>query len=597
MTNEKDENGNFLPDEQRMTRFGKFLRSTSLDELPEIWNIFIGQMSIIGPRPQLVKDIVFMNDKVKKRHNVRGGLTGLAQVSGRNNLSWEERFEFDLKYVNKISFFKDMKIFFKTILKVFKRSDVATEGMQTSEDYGDYLLRIGQITKEYYDEKIDDAKALRGEKIKDVWIINHYSTPPSLAGLNRHYYFKKELEKQGLRVKLITSSKIHNSDVNMMTKGDGFLKEQNVDGVDYTFVKSGEYSRGIISRLKDMLHFARSLKKLPKYLNQKPDVIYVSIPDLFTGYYAEKLAKKLKVPCVLEVRDLWPESIVEYKNMSKHNPAIIALYHLEKLVYKRASKLIFTMPGGKDYVVNRKWQKKVKLEKIYNVNNGVDLEAFEKQKSEFVAENGILDDSESFKVVYTGSLGLTDNAVELVDIAKELKDDNVQLIVYGSGEQEKEIVKRVKDENVSNLISCGRVPKNYIASITSRADALLLYAKKTNIMDYGCSFNKLFDYLASGKPVISSFKANHSIVEEYKAGIEVEEYSVKEFADAIREVKGLSKEDYEKLCEGSKNAAKNFDYPVLAKKIKIILEESLNAVHWLTKTVSGIKNKYRQCNP
>lgn len=171
MTSVTDENGQLLPDKLRMTKFGKFLRSTSLDELPELWNIFIGQMSIIGPRPQLVKDLVFMNDEINKRHNVRGGLTGLAQVSGRNNLTWEERFSYDLQYVEEITIWRDAKIFFRTIFKVFSRSDVATDGMETSEDYGDYLLRIDAVSKEEYDEKILTAyqygKEVKNEKYLD----------------------------------------------------------------------------------------------------------------------------------------------------------------------------------------------------------------------------------------------------------------------------------------------------------------------------------------------------------------------------------------------------------------------------------------------
>lgn len=160
MTNECDSEGNLLPDSERMTKFGRFLRSSSLDELPELWNIFTGKMSIVGPRPQLVKDMVFFDEDVAKRQTVRPGLTGLAQVSGRNNATWDERFERDLSYVEKITFFKDVKIIFKTVGKVFSRSDIATDGMDTSEDYGDYLLRLGRIDQAEYDEKVAKSKEM-----------------------------------------------------------------------------------------------------------------------------------------------------------------------------------------------------------------------------------------------------------------------------------------------------------------------------------------------------------------------------------------------------------------------------------------------------
>lgn len=135
MTDARDENGELLPDEKRMTTFGRFLRSTSLDELPELWNIFIGQMSLVGPRPLLVKYLPLYNEQQKKRHNVRPGLTGLAQVNGRNAISWEERFELDVEYVQNVSFVTDLKILFKTISTVFKREGIQSENSATMEAF------------------------------------------------------------------------------------------------------------------------------------------------------------------------------------------------------------------------------------------------------------------------------------------------------------------------------------------------------------------------------------------------------------------------------------------------------------------------------
>src|SRR5690554_133767 len=152
MTNQKDENGNLLPDEIRLTKFGKRLRSTSLDELPGLFNILFGQMSIVGPRPQLTKYMWFMSEEVNRRHLVRPGLTGLAQVNGRNAIDWDKRFEYDLKYIEKITFWKDVKIIFKTAIKVIKREDINKEGMATYEDYGEYLIDKGRLTKEEYEK-------------------------------------------------------------------------------------------------------------------------------------------------------------------------------------------------------------------------------------------------------------------------------------------------------------------------------------------------------------------------------------------------------------------------------------------------------------
>lgn len=160
MSNARDKNGNFLPDEMRLNKYGRFLRSTSLDELPSLINIIYGDLSIVGPRPQLVRDMVFMTDAQRKRHSIRPGLTGLAQVNGRNNITWEQKFEYDLCYIEKISFFEDLRIIFKTFEKVVKRTDIVREGTVSDMDFGDWLLLKNEVTKEEYNEKQREAKEI-----------------------------------------------------------------------------------------------------------------------------------------------------------------------------------------------------------------------------------------------------------------------------------------------------------------------------------------------------------------------------------------------------------------------------------------------------
>ena len=160
MSNKKDKDGNLLPDDERLNKYGRFLRSTSLDELPELLNIFVGQMSIVGPRPQLVRDMVFMSEDTRRRHSVRPGLTGLAQCNGRNAMSWEKKFEYDLKYRDRITFWGDVAIIFKTVGKVFARDGITEEGEATATDLGDYLLSKGKVSEEEYEALQNDAKEL-----------------------------------------------------------------------------------------------------------------------------------------------------------------------------------------------------------------------------------------------------------------------------------------------------------------------------------------------------------------------------------------------------------------------------------------------------
>ena len=135
MTDARDVDGNLLPDEKRLTHFGAMLRATSLDELPELWNIFKGDMSIVGPRPLLVRYLPRYNDRQRRRHDVRPGLTGWAQVNGRNAISWEQKFEYDVEYVEKESLLFDVKILFMTVGKVLYRSGISQEGNATMEEF------------------------------------------------------------------------------------------------------------------------------------------------------------------------------------------------------------------------------------------------------------------------------------------------------------------------------------------------------------------------------------------------------------------------------------------------------------------------------
>lgn len=166
MTDECDENGNLLPDEVRLTKFGKALRATSLDELPEAINILKGDMSVIGPRPQLVRDMVFMTSEQRQRHSVRPGLSGLAQTRGRNAISWDDKLATDLEYIQHVTFLGDVKIILETVKQVFFKQkgleDSEVDEVDITDDFGDYLLKNGRVSKEEYEKKQMLAKEILG---------------------------------------------------------------------------------------------------------------------------------------------------------------------------------------------------------------------------------------------------------------------------------------------------------------------------------------------------------------------------------------------------------------------------------------------------
>lgn len=202
MTDERDENGELLPDDVRLTKFGKWLRNTSLDELPEAFNILNGTMSVIGPRPQLVRDMTFMTKEQRARHTAKPGLSGLAQVNGRNGISWEEKLEWDRKYIQNVSFAGDVKIIVDTVKKAFiKQEGITQDDMATAEDFGDYLLRMGKIDVENYEKKqcvafsILNNVAYSVSKDKKIELINRnpFSVAISVYKNDNPAYFERAL--------------------------------------------------------------------------------------------------------------------------------------------------------------------------------------------------------------------------------------------------------------------------------------------------------------------------------------------------------------------------------------------------------------------
>lgn len=207
MTDERDENGELLPDDVRLTKFGKWLRNTSLDELPEAFNILNGTMSVIGPRPQLVRDMTFMTKEQRARHTAKPGLSGLAQVNGRNGISWEEKLDWDRKYIQNVSFAGDVKIIVDTVKKAFiKQEGITQDDMATAEDFGDWLLRTGKVDVDTYRENqakageilggksIDKKDSSRIEKVEQSAKSQKYSVLMSLYKKEKPEYLRLAID-------------------------------------------------------------------------------------------------------------------------------------------------------------------------------------------------------------------------------------------------------------------------------------------------------------------------------------------------------------------------------------------------------------------
>lgn len=412
-----------------------------------------------------------------------------------------------------------------------------------------------------------------------IWILNHYAIPPKFGGLNRHFYFSKNLKSMNVDTKIFTASKIHNSNNNFMSGQKGLSREVSFEGVKYEFVKTGEYSNNGIKRIFSFVQFPFNLMRClhSKHRTEMPDIIYASSPELFSTYFSILFAKKHKLPIIVEIRDLWPESIVEYSNFSKKNIIIKLLYRLEEWIYYKSDKLIFTFEGSKEYIINQKWDinsgGRIDLNKIEYINNGVDLEKFKSSK-DCLADN--LLESNKFKVVYTGSIRRVNSIFLIVEAAKVLKErgvNDVDFIIYGDGTERENLIKRCTELNLENIHFRKHVDKKFIPNILKKADATIIVGQHDSMNKYGMSANKVFDYMAAGKPIISNLDVGYDKILKYNCGIVIPDGDGTEIADAVLKVKNLNSEEYCTMCKNAELAALQFDYKTLSNKLYEIMRK------------------------
>ena len=291
-----------------------------------------------------------------------------------------------------------------------------------------------------------------------------------------------------------------------------------------------------------------------------------------------KIAKKISIPCICEVRDLWPESLIEVGILRKDSFLAKVLYKGEAWIYKKADRLIFTMPGGKDYLKERGLDKKIDLRNVYNINNGIDMNDYRRGETKETFEDADLNDDSCFKVMYTGSIRRVNCVGDLVDavfICDQKSDKKIKFIIYGDGDERSGLEEKAKQLRLENIVFKGRVEKKYIPFILSKGDLNVVTGKDSNLGHYGVSWNKLFEYMASGKPIIANYNIQrYNLVDEYEFG-EAQRYNDNSmFADAILKMANLEAERYDELCRNARRAALDFDYENLTYRLEMILEEA-----------------------
>ena len=406
----------------------------------------------------------------------------------------------------------------------------------------------------------------------NIWLINHYAVPPKYYPLARQTYFAKYLMAMGHTVTIFAASSVHNSDVNLITDGRKW-REETVDGVHYVYIKCCDYQGNGLKRIYNICEFAWKLPGVCKRFSKPDAIVSTSVPptSCAMGVY---LGCKWGCKTVAEIADLWPESIVAFGIAGPHNPSVLALRRLEKWIYKKADAVVFTMEGAYDYIVEQGWGKEIPRSKVHHINNGVDLELFDYNKEHFRAEDPDLDDPNIFKVIYTGSVRRVNNLGLLVDAAKCIKDPRVKLLIWGDGDEREALERRVRDEKISNVVFKGKVEKKYIPSIVSRADLNLVHWEQAPLLKYGVSYNKLFDYMAAGRPIFSTVCPGYSIWEKYDCGRDTEDTRPEPLARELEKMAALPPEELSRLGENAREGSRDYDFRVLTQKLLNVIGEN-----------------------
>lgn len=405
---------------------------------------------------------------------------------------------------------------------------------------------------------------------KNIWIFNHYAEPPQYETRVRNNAMAKYLMQAGYDVTIFGASTIHNTDINLITDGSPFIRKE-YDGLKFVHINVPGYSGNGLSRKINLLIFPYRLWKYTKKQNDKPDIIINDL-DVMALDFPFMIAKRYKCPIITEVRDLWPESIIEYGSLKRESLLAKFLYFMEHRMYLKSNKVVFSMEGGYDYILEKGWEKEIPRSKVHFINNGVDLSLFHYNKEHYQIQDNDLMNPDIYKVVYTGSIRRVNNLGLLLDAAKRVTNPKIKFLVWGDGDEVSALKQRLVDENITNVIFKGHVEKKYVPYIVSQANLNIAHNTPSPLFRFGISFNKLFDYLAAEKPILSDFPCPYNPAVMYHAGSCVNTPSAENIASEIERFATLSPEEHLSYCENAARAAKKYSFEELTKQLISLIE-------------------------
>jgi glycosyltransferase involved in cell wall biosynthesis len=397
-------------------------------------------------------------------------------------------------------------------------------------------------------------------------MINHYAVPPIEAGGTRHYSLAKELIARGHNVHIVAANFGHQTKTPIVDSAGSGIFERVYDEVPFIFVNVPAYQGNSPARFKNMLSFVRQLLYSSYFRRMEaPDVIIGSSPHPFAAWAAQRMAARWRVPFVFEVRDLWPQSLIDLGRISPHHPAVLLLAYLERHLYNQAAKIVALLPGAHQYIESVG----ANADKVVWIPNGIDFSLYDQVVQDV--------SNEKFTIMYAGAHGLANGLDTVIKSAEILDKDYGDKIVFrlvGDGPEKTCLMNMVKEKQLSNVQFDDPVPKRQIPVLLNQADSFIVVVQDSPLYKYGISLNKIYDYLVSAKPVVIGVNAFNNPIEEAGAGITVPPEDPERLAEAVIRLYHMKGSEREQMGRnGREYIEKNHDFRTLA----IRLEEALLA--------------------
>lgn len=396
-----------------------------------------------------------------------------------------------------------------------------------------------------------------------IWLVNHYALPPTETGGTRHFTLARELMKLGHEVTIFASSFDHFARKETRLAPGETFKVETFEGVPFVWLRTPPYPGNTLARMWNMAYFGWQFFRLADRLPvERPDVVIGSSPHLFAALAAERVARRHRVPFLLEVRDLWPQSLVDLSNISERHPAIIGLERIERYLYRHSARIISLLPGAAGHMA----EKGADPARVLWLPNGVDA-GLAPEPSPGAAQ-------EAFTVMFAGAHGVANGLDAILDTARLLRGEPVRFRLIGQGPEKERLMKRAEDEGLTNVTFDAPVPKEQIYGVLAQADAFLMILKDSPVFRWGVSPNKLFDYMAMARPVVFGVSTPFNPIDDAKAGLTVPPEDPAAMAEAIRALMAMSPEArWEMGLRGAAYVKENHDFGKLAARLDAALRE------------------------